>query len=229
MREIPCHIGFIMDGNGRWAKKRFLPRTAGHLAGLKALKKVILGCIKEGVRYVTLYCFSTENWSRPLDEVNYLMGLFSEKIMGELPFYNENGIRLLTLGDISVLPEDARKALVEAVEATSANNTITVQLAINYGGQSEICQAVNRAISEGITEITPEVIRAHFDNPEVPPADLIARSAGEKRISNFLLFDSAYSEFVFCDKLWPEWSEEDVTSVIDEYNGRVRKFGGLKQ
>lgn len=229
MREIPCHIGFIMDGNGRWAKKRFLPRTAGHLAGLKALKKVILGCIKEGVRYVTLYCFSTENWSRPQDEVNYLMGLFSEKIMGELPFYNENGIRLLTLGDISVLPDDARKALADAVEATSANNTITVQLAINYGGQSEICQAVNRAISEGITEITPEVIRSHFDNPEVPPADLIARSAGEKRISNFLLFDSAYSEFVFCDKLWPEWSEEDVTAVIDEYNGRVRKFGGLKQ
>ena len=227
MREDPLHIGFIMDGNGRWAKKRFMPRTAGHLAGLKALKKVILGCIDQGVRYATLYCFSTENWKRPADEVNYLMGLFSEKIMGELPFYNKNGIRLLTTGDISILPEDARRALQDAVRATEGNNVITVQLAINYGGQAEICQAVNRALSEGIREITPEVIRAHFDNPEVPPVEIIARSAGEKRLSNFLLFDSAYAEFAFYDKLWPDWDENDVCGIIDEFNTRVRKFGGL--
>lgn len=229
MREVPKHIGFIMDGNGRWAKARLMPRTAGHLAGLKALKKVIKGCVEEGVSYVTLYCFSTENWTRPKDEVDYLMGLFSEKIMGELPFYNENGIRLLTLGDISVLPEDARKALLEAVEATKGNTRITVQLAINYGGQDEICRAVNAALAEGITKITPEVIRAHFDNPDVPPADLIVRSAGEKRLSNFLLFDSAYSEFVFYDKLWPDWGAKDVSAAIDEYNSRTRKFGGVKQ
>ena len=229
MREVPKHIGFIMDGNGRWAKARLMPRTAGHLAGLKALKKVIKGCVEEGVSYVTLYCFSTENWTRPKDEVDYLMGLFSEKIMGELPFYNDNGIRLLTLGDISVLPEDARKALLEAVEATKGNTRITVQLAINYGGQDEICRAVNAALAEGITKITPEVIRAHFDNPDVPPADLIVRSAGEKRLSNFLLFDSAYSEFVFYDKLWPDWGAKDVSAAIDEYNSRTRKFGGVKQ
>lgn len=229
MREVPKHIGFIMDGNGRWAKARLMPRTAGHLAGLKALKKVIKGCVEEGVSYVTLYCFSTENWTRPKDEVDYLMGLFSEKIMGELPFYNENGIRLLTLGDISVLPDDARKALLEAVEATKGNTRITVQLAINYGGQDEICRAVNAALAEGITKITPEVIRAHFDNPDVPPADLIVRSAGEKRLSNFLLFDSAYSEFVFYDKLWPDWGAKDVSAAIDEYNSRTRKFGGVKQ
>lgn len=229
MREVPKHIGFIMDGNGRWAKARLMPRTAGHLAGLKALKKVIKGCVEEGVSYVTLYCFSTENWTRPKDEVDYLMGLFSEKIMGELPFYNENDIRLLTLGDISVLPDDARKALLEAVEATKGNTRITVQLAINYGGQDEICRAVNAALAEGITKITPEVIRAHFDNPDVPPADLIVRSAGEKRLSNFLLFDSAYSEFVFYDKLWPDWGAKDVSAAIDEYNSRTRKFGGVKQ
>ncbi len=227
MGEVPQHIGFIMDGNGRWAKKRFLPRTAGHLAGLKALKKVILGCISEGVRYVTLYCFSTENWKRPKDEVDYLMGLFSEKIMGELPFYNKNGIRLLTLGDTSVLPADAAESLEQAVRATEHNSTIVCQLALNYGGQDEICKAVNRAIREGVEEITPAVIRAHFDNPWVPPVDLIARSAGEKRLSNFLLFDSAYAEFVFCDKLWPDWCEDDVVSIISEYNSRVRKFGGL--
>lgn len=227
MGEVPQHIGFIMDGNGRWAKKRFLPRTAGHLAGLKALKKVILGCISEGVRYVTLYCFSTENWKRPKDEVDYLMGLFSEKIMGELPFYNKNGIRLLTLGDTSVLPADAAESLEQAVRETEHNSTIVCQLALNYGGQDEICKAVNRAIREGVEEITPSVIRAHFDNPWVPPVDLIARSAGEKRLSNFLLFDSAYAEFVFCDKLWPDWCEDDVVSIISEYNSRVRKFGGL--
>ena len=227
MREVPVHIGFIMDGNGRWAKKRLLPRTAGHLAGLKALKKVALGCIEEGVGYITLYCFSTENWKRPKDEVDYLMGLFSEKLMGEMPFFNEHGIRLLALGDMSVLPPEARAALMAAIEATKDNTAITAQLAINYGGQSEICQAVERAVAQGITKFTPEVIRAHFDNPEVPPCDVIARSAGERRLSNFLLFDSAYAEFMFYDRLWPDWCEDDVRTVIDEYNTRVRRFGGL--
>ena len=226
---VPEHIGFIMDGNGRWAKARLLPRTAGHLAGLKALKRVILACIDEGVRYVTLYCFSTENWKRPADEVNYLMGLFSEKIMGEKPFYDANGVRLLTLGDISVLPADARDSLLEAVEATKGNDRILVQLAINYGGQDEICTAVNRALAEGIGTITPEVIRAHFDNPFIPPVDLIVRSAGEKRISNFLLFDSAYAELVFCDRLWPDWGKDEVRSAIAEYESRDRRFGGLKK
>ena len=185
MREVPGHIGFIRDGNGRWAKQRLLPRTAGHLAGLKALKKVALACIDEGVRYITLYCFSTENWKRPKDEVDYLMGLFSEKLMGEMPFFNEHGIRLLALGDMRALPQDARKALLDAIEATRDNTTLTAQLAINYGGQDEICRAVERALADGITRFTPEVIRAHFDNPQVPPCDVIARSAGEKRISNF--------------------------------------------
>lgn len=226
MGEI-LHLGLIMDGNGRWAKKRHLPRTAGHLAGLKALKKVTLGAINEGIKYLTLYCFSTENWKRPSDEVNYLMGLFSEKIYGELPFYNKNGIKLLTIGDISILPEDARISIENAVKATESNNSIILQLAINYGGQDEICRAVNKAIKEGITEITPEVIRGHFDNPEVPPVDVIARSAGEIRLSNFLLFDSAYSEFIFYDKLWPDWDDSDIALIKEEYSSRTRRFGGV--
>jgi len=226
MGEI-LHLGLIMDGNGRWAKKRHLPRTAGHLAGLKALKKVTLGAINEGIKYLTLYCFSTENWKRPSDEVNYLMGLFSEKIYGELPFYNKNGIKLLTIGDISILPEDARFSIENAVKATESNNSIILQLAINYGGQDEICRAVNKAIKEGITEITPEVIRGHFDNPEVPPVDVIARSAGEIRLSNFLLFDSAYSEFIFYDKLWPDWDDSDIALIKEEYSSRTRRFGGV--
>ena len=143
--------------------------------------------------------------------------------------YEKNGIRILTLGDISALPEDARKSLEEVSEATKNFDRISVQLAINYGGQAEICQAVNAAIKEGIREITPEIIRAHFQNPDVPPVDLIVRSAGEFRISNFLLFDSAYAEFVFCDKLWPDWGEKDVSDVIDTYNTRVRRFGGVVQ
>ncbi len=226
MGEI-LHLGLIMDGNGRWAKKRHLPRTAGHLAGLKALKKVTLGAINEGIKYLTLYCFSTENWKRPSDEVNYLMGLFSEKIYGELPFYNKNGIKLLTIGDISILPEDARFSIENAVKATESNNSIILQLAINYGGQDEICRAVNKAIKEGITEITPEVIRGYFDNPEVPPVDVIARSAGEIRLSNFLLFDSAYSEFIFYDKLWPDWDDSDIALIKEEYSSRTRRFGGV--
>ena len=227
MRSIPTHIGFIMDGNGRWAKSRFMPRTAGHLAGLKALKKVVNGCMEEGVKYATFYCFSTENWKRSADEVDYLMSLFNDKLMEELPFYNEKGVRVLVAGDMSGLPDNARSSLLEAIEATKENDEIFVQLAINYGGQAEICRAVNKAIDEGIREITPEIIRSHFDNPFVPPVDLIVRSAGEIRLSNFLLFDSAYAECYFCAKLWPDWDERDVSLAIDEYNKRVRKFGGV--
>ncbi|MCR5731462.1 MAG: di-trans,poly-cis-decaprenylcistransferase [Sphaerochaetaceae bacterium] len=225
--EDKLHIGLIMDGNGRWASSRHLPRTAGHLAGLKALKKVALGAIKNNVGYLTLYCFSTENWKRPKMEVDYLMGLFSEKVIGELPFFNNNGIKLLFLGDMEPLPEDAKKALNQVIDETKNNGKLIIQLAINYGGQDEVCRAVNRALSKGITLITPEVIRSNFDNPEVPPVDVIARSAGEMRLSNFLLWDSAYAEFISYKKLWPDWDECDIVSIIDDFGKRNRKFGGL--
>ena len=228
MSEKGLHLGLIMDGNGRWAKMRHLPRTAGHLAGLKSLKKVVLGAINQNVKYLSLYCFSTENWKRSEEEVKYLMSLFSSKIYGEIPFYNENGIRILTLGDLSPLPEDAKKAIADTIRATENNSVITVQLAINYGGQSEICQAVGRAVADGVTEFTPEILRSYFEHPEIPPVDVIARSAGEIRLSNFLLYDSAYAEFIFCDKLWPDWNEEDVAFVLKEYSHRVRRFGGVK-
>ncbi|MGN0906739.1 MAG: polyprenyl diphosphate synthase, partial [Bullifex sp.] len=202
--------------------------TTGHLAGLKSLKKVVAGAIKCNVKYLSLYCFSTENWKRSAEEVSYLMSLFSSKIYGELPFYNEHGIKILTIGDLSPLPEEAKKAISETIEATKNNSVITLQLAINYGGQSEICQAVNRAIEDGVTQFDPETLRQYFEHPEIPPVDVIARSAGEIRLSNFLLYDSAYAEFVFCDKLWPDWNEEDVASVLEEYSHRVRRFGGVK-
>ena len=227
--NIPNHVAIILDGNGRWAKAKGMPRNYGHVQGAKNVERICEDAWNMGIKYLTVYAFSTENWKRPASEVNYLMGLFSEKIMGEFPFYEKNGIRILTLGDISALPEDARKSLEEVREATKNFDRISVQLAINYGGQAEICQAVNAAIKEGAREVTPEIIRAHFQNPDVPPVDLIVRSADEFRISNFLLFDSAYAEFVFCDKLWPDWGEKDVSDVIDTYNTRVRRFGGVVQ
>ena len=228
MGERGLHLGLIMDGNGRWAQARHLPRTAGHLAGIKSLKKVVQGAINNNVKYLSLYCFSTENWKRSKEEVGYLMSLFSSKLYSELMFYNEHGIRVLTIGDLSLLPDEAKKAIQDTIEATKNNNVITIQLAINYGGQAEIAMAVTKALKSGITEITPEVIRNNFEHPEIPPVDVIARSAGEKRLSNFLLFDSAYAELVFCDKLWPDWDENDVTKVLEEYSHRIRRFGGIK-
>ena len=228
MNEKGLHLGLIMDGNGRWAQARHLPRTAGHLAGIKSLKKVVQGAINNNVRYLSLYCFSTENWKRSKEEVSYLMSLFSSKLYSELMFYNEHGIRVLTVGDLSPLPDDAKKAIKDTVEATKNNSVITIQLAINYGGQDEIVRAVQKAIDCGVKEITAQVIRNNFEHPDIPPVDVIARSAGEKRLSNFLLFDSAYAELVFCDKLWPDWDETDVTKVLEEYSHRIRRFGGIK-
>ncbi len=227
MKELK-HIGIIMDGNGRWASKRGLPRTVGHLSGLKSLRKVLLGSIKFNITYLTLYCFSTENWKRPSDEVNYLMGLFADKIYGELQFFNKNGIKVLCLGNVSALDEKIQKSIKMVEAETDKNTTLTLQLAINYGGQDEICEAINAGIKKGVTEFNPTLLRSFFQHPEVPPVDIIARSAGEMRISNFLLFDAAYAEFAFFDELWPDWDEKMVEKIVIEYNNRDRRFGGLK-
>ncbi len=221
------HLAIIMDGNGRWAKKRNLPRAVGHLEGLKSLKKVLVGSINEGIKYLSLYCFSTENWKRPKEEVDYLMALFSNKIYGEIKTYNKLGVQIRFLGKRDGLPQKALDALDRAVEETKSNTALTLQLAINYGGQDEIARAVNKLISEGCKEVTPELIRSKFDNPDIPAADFIVRSAGEERLSNFLLFDSAYSELGFYDKLWPDWDEAMIKTVKEDYLKRERRFGGL--
>ena len=221
------HLAIIMDGNGRWAKKRNLPRAVGHLEGLKSLKKVLVGSINEGIKYLSLYCFSTENWKRPKEEVDYLMALFSNKIYGEIKTYNKLGVQIRFLGKRDGLPQKALDALDKAVEETKSNTALTLQLAINYGGQDEIARAVNKLISEGCKEVTPELIRSKFDNPDIPAADFIVRSAGEERLSNFLLFDSAYSELGFYDKLWPDWDEAMIRTVKEDYLKRERRFGGL--
>ncbi|MBR4427650.1 MAG: di-trans,poly-cis-decaprenylcistransferase [Spirochaetales bacterium] len=222
------HLGLIMDGNGRWATQRSLPRAAGHLEGLKAAKRVVLAAIKLKIDYITLYVFSTENWKRPDQEVKYLMGLLAKKLPGEMALYKDNGIRVLFRGDIDALPEDARQGVLKTVEETKEGKALTVVLAVNYGGQDEIKRACNRFIEKNPGKpITIDDIQRNLDQPEIPAPDLIARSAGELRLSNFMLWDSAYAEFLALDDLWPDWGEEQLAKCLDALSNRVRKFGGL--
>ncbi|MFA6682022.1 MAG: polyprenyl diphosphate synthase [Sphaerochaeta sp.] len=226
---VPKHLGIIMDGNGRWAQKRALPRTAGHLEGLKALKRVIKEASVLGIGFVTFYVFSTENWKRSKQEVSYLMGVLVSKLHGELGFYNKHGIRILVCGDIEGLPPDVQSVIQSTVKATESNTKIHCILAINYGGQNEICRAANRFHAENPSKILHEDdIRSHLDLPHVPPVDMIVRSANERRLSNFLLWDSAYAELGFYEKLWPDWKAEDVQTICKDYSQRVRKFGGVE-
>ncbi len=223
------HLGLIMDGNGRWATQRHLPRAAGHLEGMKACKRIILAAKKLNINYLTLYVFSTENWKRPEQEVNYLMNILAKKLPGEINFYQENNIRLLFRGNIEALPQEAKEGVRKTIDDTSSNDGITVVLAVNYGGQDEIARACNRFIKSNPGKlITVDDIQNNLDNPEVPAPDLIARSAGEMRLSNFMLWDSAYAEFLAIDTLWPDWGQEQLEICLQALSKRVRKFGGLK-
>ncbi len=222
------HLGLIMDGNGRWATKRSLPRAAGHLEGLKAAKRVVLSAIKLNIDYITLYVFSTENWKRPDQEVNYLMNLMAKKLPGEMKLYKDNDIRILFRGDIDALPKDARAGILKTVDETKDCKTLTVVLAVNYGGQDEIARACNRFIEKNPGKpISIKDIQDNLDLPEVPAPDMIARSAGELRLSNFMLWDSAYAEFLAIDDLWPDWGEKQLQMCLDALSRRVRKYGGL--
>ncbi|MFA5698205.1 MAG: polyprenyl diphosphate synthase [Sphaerochaeta sp.] len=220
------HLGIIMDGNGRWAKKRNLPRTAGHLEGLKALKKVIIEAANVQIKWVTFYAFSTENWKRSEEEVAYLMRLFTSKLLAELSFYRTHQIRILAKGNLEDLPPEVQKVIADTVEATKDHDRITAIIAINYGGRDEIVRSVNRLINENIS-ITEEAISRNLDLPELPPVDMIVRSAGEKRLSNFLLWESAYAELAFYDALWPEWGALEVQTIMNDFALRKRTYGGI--
>lgn len=230
--SCPKHVGFIMDGNGRWAQKRALPRAAGHLEGLKACRRVIVAAAECGIEYVTLYVFSTENWKRPAQEVSYLMGMLSSKIHGELDFYRRHGIRILVRGDMSQLPSPARKALETTIEETAALTKMTCILAINYGGRDELIRALRLLSSQHKLDtpdtITEELISSSLEPQGIPDPDIVVRSAGEKRISNFLIWQIAYAELAFYDKLWPDWDEKDVRQVCEDFTSRTRRFGGLQ-
>lgn len=224
------HLGLIMDGNGRWANQRQEPRTKGHEAGVEAAKRVITAAAELGLDYLTLYAFSTENWKRPEKEVKFLMGLFELKFKKASEFFLSNNIRLLTTGDINALPEGAKASLNATKEATKHCTGLTVIVAVNYGGHDEIARSVNKFIKVNPgKEITVKDIAENLDNPSVPAPDMIARSAGEMRLSNFLLWNSAYAELLFIGKYWPDWGKEEVVYCIEQLAKRVRKFGGLKK
>lgn len=217
-----------MDGNGRWAKKRALPRSAGHLEGLKAARRIVDAAIELKIDYMTLYVFSTENWKRSQQEVDYLMNLLAKKLPSETDYYRDRNVRVLCRGNISSLPENARKGVEDSIRKTRDCTGLTVILAINYGGQDEIVRAVNRFIKANPgSEINVQALESNLDLPEVPPADIIARSAGEMRLSNFMLWDSAYAEFLSIDRLWPDWNKAELELVVSEYSKRNRKFGGV--
>lgn len=226
--NIPRHIGIIMDGNGRWAEQRGKPRTFGHKNGTEAAKRVIKAAISLGISYITLYTFSTENWSRSAKEVNFLMRLLRQHLRRDSNFYHSNKIRVLHAGSLEGLPEEIQNELLHAQEVTSEYDAITAILAINYGGRDEIIRAVNkwRKKADSAQELTLNDISSNLDTPEVPDPDLIIRTAGEMRLSNFLLWESAYSEYYFSSKLWPDWDYEDLAAAVEHYQQRKRKFGG---
>lgn len=222
---IPLHLGFILDGNRRWAKKHGIPTYEGHLAGYHALKEVILRAADVGVRYVSVYVFSTENWRRSQDEVNGLMSLALRIFTTDIKELIKNKIKVRVLGDRSGIPPKVLKAMEQAEEKSKKFTRTTVGVCFNYGGQHEIVDAANAALADG-QDISEETIRAHLYDPEIPDIDMVVRASGEQRLSNFMLWRIAYSEFYFMDKLWPDMTADDVDTIIKEYNRRNRRFGG---
>ena len=227
------HIGIIMDGNGRWARQRGLLRTQGHLEGLKAAKRVVKAASDQGVSCLTLYTFSTENWKRAAEEVGFIMGLVKQYLRGELEFYRENRIRIRHTGNREGLPQDILRELDEACKDTRDFGGLQVILALNYGGRDEIVRAVKKLVAaadgSGHDTVTEEKIGLFLDNPDVPDPDLIIRTAGEFRTSNFLLWEGAYAEYYVSGKLWPDWTGEDLAAAIQAYQGRDRRFGGIAE
>jgi undecaprenyl diphosphate synthase len=224
---LPQHIAVIMDGNGRWARQRGLPRSKGHLAGVDAVRGLVRECRSRGVPFVTVYAFSKENWQRPEAEVGFLFELFLQFIRQELPELMEQDIRLNFIGEKGDLPFAVRQALDYALRKTAGNSSMVFTLAISYAGREEILQAVRRALAEGLRpeELTEEKFRTLLYDPALPDPDLIIRTSGEERLSNFLLFQSAYSEFYFSPVLWPDFGPQELDLALESYAARTRRFG----
>ena len=233
--KVPVSLGVIMDGNGRWAKKRFLPRSAGHRAGAENLKELCRNCGRYGVKYLTVYAFSTENWSRPEDEVHQLMELFVEFFEKYDPELEEEDIRVRFTGDIAALPEKVRRTIAEGEERSKNRQKMQLIVAMNYGGRREIENAA-RKIAQKVKagdiepdDITEQMISDNLYLPDVPDPELIIRPSGELRLSNFLLWESAYSELWVSETLWPDFGYDDLTQAFKDYAGRDRRFGGLSK
>jgi len=223
--EVPAHIAIIMDGNGRWARKRALPRTAGHKAGFNNFVSTVRECGKLGVSYLTVYAFSTENWQREKSEVDELIKLMNKGITDFLPEMQKNNIKLRILGDLTMFDDSSRKMLEKSVSTLSGNTGMLLSICLSYGGRNEILNAINKMLSEGKASITEKGFEEYLYTSGIPDPDLIIRTSGEKRISNFLLWQSAYSEYYFTDVLWPDFKKKDLHKAIESYISRSRRFG----
>ncbi len=227
IEKLPAHVGIIMDGNGRWAKKRFLPRSMGHKAGASAVRKAVEFAARVGLKCLTLYAFSTENWRRPADEVNALMELLVKFLKKELPNLQKQNICLRIIGQLDRFPAELQQQLSSATLATKENTGMVLCVALGYSGQEEILAAVNRLIKKGVTKITGQDLEANLFTAGLPELDLLIRTSGEQRISNFLLWQSAYSEFWFTEVLWPDFDEKVFAEALLEFGKRERRYGDV--
>ena len=233
-RKVPRHVAIILDGNGRWAKKRMLPRNAGHAAGSKNVEKICAAAWNMGIEYVTMYAFSTENWSRPKEEVDALMKLLHSYLKDCLKTSKKNNMQVRVIGDISKLDKDLQERIIELERVSSENTGLHFQVALNYGSRDEIKRSIisiANEVKEGSLlpeDITEDIISSHLDTSGIPDPGLMIRTSGEQRLSNYLLWQLAYAEFYFTDVLWPDFSKKDLQKAVEFYQSRDRRFGGVK-
>lgn len=231
MTELPQHVAFIMDGNGRWAEQRGLSRLDGHRAGVKNIRPIIEALHSKGIKYVTLYAFSTENWSRPEDEVNGIFHILEEMIFDEAQELHKNGVIIKHIGSLEGLSTKLKKLINDALQLTAANTGMTLGVALNYGGRAEIIDAARRIMQSGIkpAELDEQKFREYLYTADLPDVDLVIRTGGEFRTSNLLIWQTAYSEYYFTPVLWPDFNEEELEKALQAYSRRERRFGGLNR
>lgn len=228
--SMPVHVAIIMDGNGRWARKRGLPRLAGHQEGVRTVERTIKAVSSAHIPYLSLYAFSTENWNRPKNEIEGLMGLFRYYLKLKLSELMENGVRILFSGRVSGLPEDLLEQMNDVAEKTSGNTGITVNICVNYGGRQEIVDSINKLWKQSkCNPVTEEMLSANMYQPQIPDPDLVIRTSGETRLSNFLLWQTAYSELYFTEVLWPDFTADELHRALNYYSGRERRYGTVKE
>ncbi len=229
--RIPTHVAIIMDGNGRWAISRGLPRLAGHRAGTENLRRIITACVELGVKYLTIYAFSTENWGRPREEVDGLMHILEDVIDKELAELNKEGVQLRHIGRLERLDPKLQEKVLEAIELTKYNNRLVLNVAFNYGGRDEIVCAIQRIIKDGVRpeDVNSDLVSHYMFTAGVPDPDLIIRTSGELRVSNFMIWQGAYSEWYVTSVYWPDFNKEELKKALDTFSGRDRRYGGITQ
>ena len=229
LAKMPVHMAFIIDGNGRWAKKRGLPRTVGHKQGVVAVKNTIDNCYNLGIKEISFFCFSTENWNRPKEEIDALFDMLRKFTSDDLLPYKEKGVKIVHSGDISRLPQDLQQTLLDAVKQTENNNKMIVNLCINYGGRDDILHAVNLALKSGKTSISQAEFEQNLYSHNLHDLDLVVRTSGEQRISNFMLYQMAYAELYFTPTYWPDFDKKALEDALINFQSRSRRFGAIKE